>query len=102
MLRNIMGTRNDSALAIVRVILGVVFFAHGAQKVLGWFGGFGFSGTMGFYTQALGLPAIAGFLSICAEFFGGIALIIGLLGRVAALSIAIDMIAAVLIVHLPL
>src|SRR5262245_29230055 len=101
MLKNIMATRNDVVLGILRLVLGVVFFAHGAQKVLGWFGGYGFSGSMGFYTQTLGLPAIAGFLSIVAEFLGGLGLIVGALGRVAALGIIIDMAAAVLIVHLP-
>jgi len=101
MLRNILSTRNDYVLAVLRLVLGVVFFAHGAQKMLGWFGGYGFSGTMGYFTMALGLPYILGVLAICAEFFGGISLILGLLGRVGALGILVNMVVAVLMVHRP-
>jgi putative oxidoreductase len=52
MTRKLFATDNDFAIAIVRLVLGIVFFAHGAQKMLGWFGGCGFHGTMGFFTQA--------------------------------------------------
>jgi putative oxidoreductase len=79
--------------------LGVVFFAHGAQKALGWFGGYGFSATMGFFTQQMHIPAAFAFLAICAEFLGGIGLLIGFLGRVAAFGIACDMVVAVWMVH---
>ena len=99
MLRKLMQTRNDSSLAILRLALGVVFLAHGAQKMLGWFGGFGFSGTMGFFTQNLHIPAPFAFLAIAAEFFGGLGLIAGLLGRVAAFGIATNMLVAVLMIH---
>jgi len=51
-LRKLINTTDDPAITILRLILGVIFFAHGAQKALGWFGGFGFSATMGFFTQA--------------------------------------------------
>ena len=74
-------------------------FAHGAQKMLGWFGGYGFHGTMGFFT-GMGIPAPLAFLAICAEFFGGIGLIVGLLSRVAALCIITNMLVAVATVHL--
>ncbi len=100
MLKRVMSTSNDVALTILRVILGVVFFAHGAQKMLGWFGGYGFHGTMGFFTH-MGMPAPIALLVICAEFFGGLGLIVGLLTRIAALGIAGDMIGAIFIVHLP-
>ena len=60
--------------------MGIVFFAHGAQKVFGWFGGYGFNGTMGFFTQQLGIPAPFAFLAIMAEFLGGLGLIVGFLG----------------------
>jgi putative oxidoreductase len=50
MIRKLIATDNDVATAIVRLVLGVIFFAHGAQKMLGWFGGYGFTGTMGFFT----------------------------------------------------
>jgi putative oxidoreductase len=78
----------------------VVFFAHGAQKMLGWFGGYGFHGTMGFFAH-LGIPAPVAFLIICTEFFGGLGLIVGLLTRIAALGIGGLMIGAIFMVHLP-
>jgi len=81
-------------------VLGVVFFAHGAQKMLGWFGGYGFHGTMGFFTH-MGMPAAVAFLIICTEFFGGLGLIVGLLTRIAALGIGCEMIGAIFMVHLP-
>jgi putative oxidoreductase len=99
MFRKLIGTADDSVIAILRLVLGAVFFAHGAQKVLGWFGGYGFSGTMGFFTQAMHIPAPLAFLAICAEFLGGIGLIVGLLGRVAAFGIACNMLVAVAMVH---
>ena len=84
---------------MVRVVLGMVFFAHGAQKMLGWFGGDGFSGSMGLFTQKLGIPPTLAFLAIAAEFFGGLGLLAGLLSRVAALGIACNMIVAIAMVH---
>ena len=99
MFRKLIGTADDSVIAILRLVLGAVFFAHGAQKALGWFGGYGFSGTMGFFTQAMHIPAPLAFLAICAEFLGGIGLIVGLLGRVAAFGIACNMLVAVVMVH---
>ena len=77
-----------------------MFFAHGAQKMLGWFGGYGFSGTMGFFTQQMHIPAPLAFLAICAEFFGGLGLIVGLLSRVAAFGIAMNMLVAIFTVHI--
>jgi putative oxidoreductase len=99
MFRKLIGTADDSVIAILRLVLGAVFFAHGAQKTLGWFGGYGFSGSMGFFTQAMHIPAPLAFLAICAEFLGGIGLIVGLLGRVAAFGIACNMLVAVVMVH---
>lgn len=99
MIRKLMATDNDSATAIVRFVLGVVFFAHGAQKMLGWFGGYGFTGTMGFFTGVMHIPALFAFLAIAAEFFGGLGLILGFLTRIAALGIFSNMIVAVAIVH---
>jgi putative oxidoreductase len=86
-------------LTILRVVLGIVFFAHGAQKMLGWFGGYGFSGTMSFFTRTLGIPAPLAFLAICAEVFGGLGLILGLLSRIAALGIGVNMVVAIAMVH---
>jgi len=92
-------TDNDVSTFLLRVLLGVVFFPHGAQKVLGWFGGYGFSGTMGFFTGMLHVPALFAFLAIAAEFAGAIALILGLFTRVAALGIAANMLVAVATAH---
>ncbi len=99
MLRKLLATSDDWTLTLLRLFLGVIFFAHGAQKTLGWFGGYGFSGTMGFFTGMLHIPAPFAFLAICAEFLGSIGLILGLLGRVAAFGITINMLVAVLMVH---
>jgi len=99
MLSKLTATDNISATAILRVVAGIVFFAHGAQKMLGWFGGYGFSGTMGFFTGTLHIPAFFAFLAICAEFFGGLGLILGLLTRIAAFGIAVNMAVAVVTVH---
>jgi len=99
MIRKLIATDNDSATTILRLVLGVVFFAHGAQKMLGWFGGYGFTGTMGFFTGVMHIPAVFVFLAIAAEFFGGLGLIFGLLTRVAAFGIFSNMIVAVTMVH---
>src|SRR5271170_8266604 len=99
-MKKLMATSNDVAFTILRLVLGVVFFAHGAQKMLGWFGGFGFHGTMGSFT-GMGMPAAVAFLVICTEFFGGLGLIVGLLTRIAALGIGVEMIGAIFMVHLP-
>jgi putative oxidoreductase len=98
MLRKVFATDDDVATAILRLVLGIVFFAHGAQKMLGWFGGFGFTGTMGFFT-AMHIPPAFAFLAIAAEFFGSLGLILGFLTRIAALGIATNMIVAIWMVH---
>jgi putative oxidoreductase len=98
-MKKLMGTSNDVALTILRVVLGVVFLAHGSQKMLGLFGGFGFHATMGFFTH-MGMPAPLAFLIICTEFFGGLGLVVGLLTRIASLGIAGLMIGAIFMVHL--
>lgn len=99
MFRRLIGTNNDVAPAVLRLVLGIVFFAHGAQKTLGWFGGNGFSGTMGFFESQMHIPAVFAFLAIMAEFAGGIGLILGFLTRIAAFGIAINMLVAVATVH---
>jgi putative oxidoreductase len=92
-------TNNSVAPLLVRLTLGIVMFAHGAQLALGWFGGYGFSATMGFFTQQLHIPAPFAFLAIAAEFAGSIGLIVGILSRVAAFGIAATMVVAMLMVH---
>jgi putative oxidoreductase len=99
MFRKLIATDDDIATTILRLVVGVVFFTHGAQKMLGWFGGYGFSGTMGFFTGVMHIPAPFAFLAIAAEFFGGLGLIFGLLTRVAAFGIFCDMVVAVAMVH---
>jgi putative oxidoreductase len=99
MLQKLMKTPNDFVMTLLRLVLGVVFFAHGAQKVLGWFGGFGFSATLGFFTQQMHIPAPLAVLAIAAEFLGGLGLILGLFGRVAAFGICCNMVVAVALVH---
>ncbi len=98
MLKTLIRTKDDYGLTILRLVLGIVFFAHGAQKMLGWFGGYGFSGTMAYFTHA-GIPAPLAFLAIAAELFGGLGLVLGLLGRVAAFGIAVNMLVAIATVH---
>jgi putative oxidoreductase len=92
-------TTDSPAALIARVALGVVMFPHGAQKTLGWFGGHGFGGTMGFFTQHMHIPALFAFLAIVAESIGALALILGVLSRVAALGIAAIMAVAIATVH---
>jgi putative oxidoreductase len=99
MFRKLFSTSNDFVLTIARLVLGVTFFMHGAQKMLGWFGGYGFHATMGTFTHYLGIPAPLAFLAICAEFFGGLGLLVGLLSRVAALGIIVNMLVAIATVH---
>jgi putative oxidoreductase len=99
-MKSIVTTSNDVTLAICRVVLGIVFFIHGSQLMLGWFGGFGFHGTMQFFTTQLGIPTFFGALAIIAQFFGAIGLIVGFLGRIAAFGIAFVMVVAVLKIHI--
>lgn len=92
-------TDNDVATMVIRIMLGVVFFPHGMQKLLGWFGGYGFTGSMGFFTDTLHIPAIFAFLAIMAEGLGSLGLITGLLTRVAAFGVGVNMIVAVYMLH---
>jgi putative oxidoreductase len=100
MFKKLLATVDDRTLTFMRLVLGVVFFAHGAQKMLGWFGGYGFHATMAFFAHA-GMPAPLAFLVICTEFFAGLGLIVGLLTRIGALGITGLMLGAIFMVHLP-
>jgi putative oxidoreductase len=93
---NLLYTNPDWIEAIVRITLRVIFFAHGAQKMLGWFGGEGLKNTMRSMHQFLGLPIPMAFLAIATEFLGGAGLILGLLSRLAALAIGVTMVTAIL------
>ena len=98
MLQKLLQTRNDLALTFCRLILGIVFFAHGAQKVLGWFGGYGFSGTVGAFTK-MGMPVALVYFVMFVEFVGGLSLIFGLLSRLGGLGITALMLGAIMMVH---
>jgi putative oxidoreductase len=98
MIRKLLATNNDVLPLILRLTLGLVMFPHGAQKMLGWFGGAGFSATMQGMT-GMGLPGVIVFLVIVAEFFGALGLITGFLTRFSAFGIAMVMLGAVATVH---
>ena len=91
MFKRLIETECDIAALVLRLGLGIVMFPHGAQKVLGWFGGYGLAGTWGFMTGQLHIPAVFAALAITAEFAGSLGLIVGLLGRVAAFGIGVEM-----------
>jgi putative oxidoreductase len=101
MFRKLFATDDSTATSVLRIVLGAVMFGHGAQKMLGWFGGPGFSGTMGLFTGYLHIPAAFAFLALAAEFFGGLGLILGFLTRIAAFGIAVNMVVAIAMVHGP-
>jgi putative oxidoreductase len=86
---------------ILRFTLGLVMLPHGAQKLLGWYGGYGFSGTLGFFTDTMHLPWIIAFLIIMGESFGSLGLLVGFLTRFSAASIGVIMLGAITMVHLP-
>jgi len=85
----------------LRLALGIMIFPHGAQKLLGWFGGYGYSGTIQFFTGTLHIPYVFALAAILIEFFGGIALILGLFTRVAAVLVGLELAIAAYLVHLP-
>ncbi len=100
MFGKLLSTQDNIAPLVMRVMLGIVFIPHGAQKVLGWFGGHGLEGTLNFFTQSVGLPMFLAVLVVAAESIGAIGLIVGFLTRVAAFGIACVMTGAIVTVHL--
>jgi putative oxidoreductase len=99
MFRNLLRTPDDKVLTFLRVVLAIVVFPHGAQKMLGWFGGFGPAGTWGFLTGMMHIPAPLAVLVFAAEFFAPIGLLLGVLGRIAAFGIAVDFTVVALMAH---
>jgi putative oxidoreductase len=99
-LRKFFLTDANRALLMQRTILGAVFFPHGAQKLLGAFGGYGFSGTMGFFTGTMHIPAPIAFLVIMGEFFGSLGLVLGAGTRACAFGVTAIMLGAVFTTHL--
>src|SRR5260370_9577199 len=102
MLNKLVKTDSDYALTICRLVLGTLFFIHGDQLMLGWFGGYGLTGSIQFFTQQLGIPASFAFLAICAQFSGGLMLILGLIGPAPPLGLIFTMAVDVVKTHLPL
>lgn len=98
-LHKLLATDNSATALIARITLAVVIFPHGAQKLFGWFGGNGFGGTMGYFTDSLGIPALFAFLAIMAESLGAVALFAGALSRVAAFGIGFTMLVAIFMGH---
>jgi putative oxidoreductase len=99
MFRKLIATSDDYGAFLIRVVLGLVMLPHGMQKVFGWFGGYGFNATLGFFSSKLGIPTPLGVLVILAESLGALALILGLLGRFSAFGVAATMLGAVAMVH---
>lgn len=87
MLKKLLTTKDDISMMTLRITLGLVIFPHGAQKLFGWFGGYGFSGTMHHFTENMGIPYLFALLAILAESFGALGLIVGLGTRIAALGV---------------
>lgn len=99
MIRRLLATDDNVAAFIARVTLGLVIFPHGAQKLLGWFGGYGFTGTMKAMTE-MGFPSFLVVLLILTESIGALLLVAGFLSRIDALGIAVIMLVAVVKVHM--
>lgn len=100
-LNRLVATSNDIAPLVLRVLVGIIFAAHGSQKLFGWFGGYGLAGTGQFF-NSLGLHpgVLMALLAGSAEFFGGVALILGLMVRPAGAVTAFTMLIAILSVHI--
>ncbi len=101
MLKSLLQTEKETSSLVLRLFLGVVFFPHGAQKVLGWYGGHGLAGTLDFFTLQMGLPLVVALLVIAAEFLGALGLITGFFTRLSAFGILAVMLGAIFMVHLP-
>jgi len=99
MLRKLFATDKGFSGTVLRVLLGIVIFPHGAQKLLGWFGGGGFTASMRWFESSFHIPTIFALLAILAESVGAVALIAGFFTRIAALAISVNMLVAVALVH---
>ena len=99
MIETLTGTHADWVVGIARIVLGIIFFGHGAQKMLGWYGGQGLASSMRTFKEHLHLPSILAFLVIAGEFLSGIGLLVGLFSRIAALVIVLTMVGAIAMVH---
>ena len=100
MLHSLVRSSDSAPPAVLRLALAAAIFPHGAQKLLGWFGGYGFTGTMGFFTGTMGISAPLAFGVIVIEFFAPLFLVLGAGTRLAASGLAIVMTTAMLMVHI--
>ncbi len=99
MIRQLFKTDEHLSATILRVFLGAVIFPHGAQKLLGWFGGGGFSASMRGFESNFHIPTVFALMAILAESVGAVALMAGFFTRIAALAISVNMVVAVWLVH---
>ena len=100
-MKNILfNTNNDLTGLVTRLTLGLILFPHGAQKMLGMFGGYGFTGTMSFFTDTMHLPWIIGFLVIIIEFMGALSLIAGFASRIWSALIIVLFLGIIFTSHL--
>jgi putative oxidoreductase len=99
MLTYLLHTNTDWVQLVGRVTLGIVFFAHGSQKMLGWFKGPGLKNSINSMNEHMHIPSVLGFMAIATEFFGGVGLIVGLFSRVAAAGVVVTMVMAIVLVH---
>jgi len=101
LLKKLMSTTAGFAPLALRIPIGIIYMAHGSQKLFGWFGGYGLEGT-GQWMASIGIEpgVLMAFLAGSGEFFGGLLLLIGLLTRPAAFVTAFAMIVAILSVHI--
>jgi putative oxidoreductase len=100
MKKNIFSAQDDYTGLILRLTLGLVIFPHGAQKLFGWFGGYGFAGTMNFFTDTMHLPWIIGFAVIIIETLGALLLIAGFSSRIMAALLSLVMTGIIFSVHI--
>ncbi len=100
MIKKILNTESNWGALVARLTLGIVLFPHGAQKMLGWFGGYGFTATLDAFTQQMNLPWLVAFAVICIEFFGSIFLILGFASRLWSLAIGGLFIGIIFTTHL--
>jgi len=100
MRNDILATKGNFGPTIIRIVLGLVLFPHGAQKLLGWFGGAGFENTMDMFTEALGIPWLIGLLVIILESIGPVLIIIGLGSRLVALAIVVEFTIIIFLAHI--
>lgn len=101
LIKTVLSTRAGLGLTVLRIFVGIIFAAHGSQKLFGLFGGYGLAGTAQ-WMESIGLAPghLMALLAGGTEFFGGLALIIGLLARPAALGLSFTLLVAIFSVHI--